>query len=145
MNSFFHKLTIFGTTGLAVIAIASVASAAPSLGLAKGRPYYGSTHHSSGSYAVRSYAPATVNETRQSFSQEPAADAAAPQAAIHNDAKPSVAKPQAAAAPETTRQSFSYEPATQSAPSVRRVRHNAGHPHDAWLRQKAEAHRYSSN
>lgn len=147
MSAQFQKLTIVGTTAFALLA-ASAAFAAPSLGLVKGRPYYGSSQHTSHSWNARSYAPSysTSTETRQSFSYEPAEKAAAPEAAKQADVKKSDAQQNdagqsATAAPRTTRRSYSYEPATESARRMHNRRSAA--PHDQWLRSKAEPHRYS--
>jgi hypothetical protein len=69
-------MMIVGTSVLALLVLASGALAAPSLGMAKGRPYYGSSNQGLGFSSARSFAPAPSTETRQSFSYEPAEGAA---------------------------------------------------------------------
>jgi hypothetical protein len=142
-------MMIVGTSVLALLVMASGAAAAPSLGLAKGRPYYGSSNRSTSSSATRNYAPAFSTETRQSFSYEPAdgsakatggcpQQAAAPQAVTKDTTKDDVA-----AAPKVTRRSYSYEPAIQTAPSVRSYNRSAAPNKEPWQYQKTDPRRYN--
>jgi hypothetical protein len=146
MSAKFTKSMLVGTSVFALLIMASGAWAAPSLGLAKGRPYYGSSNQRSGFSANRSYAPAFSTETRQSFSYDPAekgvkarsgcpGTAAAPQAAAKSETKQDVA-----AAPKVTRRSYSYEPAA-SAPQRRVYNGNAGMKKEPWQFQKTDPRR----
>lgn len=138
MSAQFRKLTVVGVTSSALLAIAASAFAAPSLGLAANRPYYGSSHHATRSWNVRQAAPSYTVTTRQSYSHEPAVQSVAPAPAVKSaEVKP---QPQAkvATAPQATRRSYSYEPMSGSA-----VQHSHHPAKDQWLRSKAEAHRYS--
>ena len=151
MSATFNKLTIVGSTTLALMVLASGASAAPSLGLAKNRPYYGSTNQSSGSRAIRHYSPAYSTETRQSFSYEPgergvrANDGCRPRAvapqANKSVTKSDVAKKDAAAAPQTTRRSYSYEPAIQPTQTMRGYNRGSVPTKEAWQYQKTDPRR----
>jgi hypothetical protein len=148
MSATFNKMMIVGTSVLALFVMANVASAA-SLGMAKGRPYFGSSNQISGFSATRSYAPALSTETRQSFSYEPAEGATAatdgcPQhAAAPQAVKKDTTKDDVAAAPQMTRRSYSYEPAIQPAPSVRNYNRSATTSKDPWLYPKGDARRYN--
>ncbi len=149
MSATYNKMMIVGTSVLALLVLASGVSAAPSLGLAKGRPYYGSSNQRSGFSATRSYAPAFSTETRQSFSYEPAEGvakatggchqhAAAPQAAKQDSIKRDIA-----AAPKVTRRSFSYEPSNQPEPRGRSYNRSASPKKYPWLYPKGDPRRYS--
>ena len=151
MSATFNRLMIIGSSVLSLLILTSGASAAPSLGMAKGRPYYGSQNQRSGFNTTRSYAPAFSTETRQSFSYEPAEGAttvtggcgcqhhaAAPQAAQKD-----VTKDDVAAAPKVTRRSYSYEPTIQSAPSVRSYKRSTTPTKDKWLYPKGDPRRYN--
>lgn len=142
MSTQFQKLTIVGATAFALF-VASAAFAAPSLGLAKGRPYYGSSQRTTRSWSARNHVPSHSMETRQSLSYEPAEKAAAPEASKRADAKKSDANENIAAAPLTTRRSYSYEPATESSPRMRGSNRHSVTPRDQWLRSKADPRRYS--
>jgi hypothetical protein len=72
VSATFNKMMITETSLLALLVLASGTSAAPSLGLAKGRSYYGSSNQQSGSRAWGVHAPAFSTEARRSFSYEPA-------------------------------------------------------------------------
>ncbi len=74
MSVSYNKAISVASAVLALMVLASGASAAPSLGYPSGRPYYGSSNQQSGSRSgsMRSYAPGGTYETRQSFSYEPA-------------------------------------------------------------------------
>lgn len=151
MSVTFNKKFIAAAAILALLVLASGASAAPSLGLAKGRPYYGSSSQQSGSgsWGARSYAPAFSAETRRSFSYEPAESVAkatgecdqhvvAPKATKKDTTKKDVA-----AAPQVTRRSYSYEPAIQIAPRARSYNRNAVPKKDPWLYPKGDPRRYN--
>ncbi len=150
MSATFNKMKIVGMSVLALFVMTSLAPAAPSLGMAKGRPYYGSSNQSSGVSAARSYAPAISTETRQSFSYEPAESvskgtggchqhAAAPQAVKKDTATDDVA-----AAPKMTHRSYSYEPANQPAPIIRSFNRSAAPKKDPWLYPKGDSRRYNN-
>jgi hypothetical protein len=151
MSATFNKMMIVGTSVLALLVMASGAAAAPSLGLAKGRPYYGSSNQGSGSrsWSARSYAPAFSTETRRSFSYEPAEGAVkgtggCPQhAAAPQAVKKDTTKNDVAAAPKVTRRSYSYEPAIQPAPGVRNFNRNAAPKKELWQYPKTDPRRYN--
>lgn len=147
----FNKKIIAASATLAFLVLASGASAAPSLGLAKGRPYYGSSNQQSGSgtWGTRSYAPAFSAETQRSFSYEPAEGVAkatsgcqqhavAPKAARKDTTRKGVAT-----APQVTRRSYSYEPAIQPAPRARSYNRSAAPKKDPWLYPKGDPRRYN--
>jgi hypothetical protein len=135
MSVLVHKL--IGAAGMLSLVVFAAGASAATPGYPAGRPYYGSSHRHA--HVYRTYAPANVTESRQSFSHEPAA--AASDAKADNQAAPQASQEKAqsehvAAAPQTTtRQSFSYEPATVRS-SGRHSRHR-----DAWLLQKADSQR----
>lgn len=142
-------MMIVGTSVLALLVLASGALAAPSLGMAKGRPYYGSSNQGSGYGSARSYAPAFSTETRRSYSYEPAEGAskascgcnqhaAAPQAVKKDTTKNDVA-----AVPKATRRSYSYEPTIQPAPSGRSYNREAAPKKDLWQYPKTDPRRYN--
>lgn len=144
MSATFKNLFV-GTSVLALVVLASGASAAPSLGYPTGRPYYGSNNNRSSARSFRSYAPSYSTETRQSFSYEPAENGVrvyggcngrvvVPQAANKAETKKDVA-----AAPKTTRRSYSYEPATQPAPQAYNRRSSP--TKEAWQYQKTDPRR----
>jgi hypothetical protein len=145
MSATFKNLFV-GTSVLALLVLASGASAAPSLGYPAGRPYYGSNNNRSSARSFRSYAPSYSTETRQSFSYEPAENGArdggcnsrvvAPQASKQAEAKKDVA-----AVPKSTRRSYSYEPATQPAPQQRAYNRGSSPTKEAWQYQKTDPRR----
>jgi hypothetical protein len=153
MSATFKNLFV-GTSVLALLVLASGASAAPSLGFPSGRPYYGSSNNRSSGRSFRSYSPSysTSTETRQSFSYEPAENgvkvyggcnghAAVPQAAVPQAAKKAETKQDVAAAPQTTRRSYSYEPATQPVPQHRAYSRSSSPKKEAWQYQKTDPRR----
>ena len=149
MSATFKHLFV-GTSVLALLVLASGASAAPSLGYPAGRPYYGSNNNRSSDRSFRTSAPSysTSNETRQSFSYEPAENGvtvnggctghtAAPQAAKNAETKKDVA-----AVPQNTRRSYSYEPAIEPAPQRRAYNRGDSSPmKEAWQYQKTDPRR----
>lgn len=151
MSVTFNKKIIAASATLALLVLASGASAAPSLGLAKGRPYYGSSNRQSGArtWGARSYAPAFSAETQRSFSYEPAESVAkvtgkceqhvvAPKATKKDSTKKDVA-----GAPQVTRRSYSYEPAIQPAPRARSYNRSAAPKKDPWLYPKGDPRRFN--
>jgi hypothetical protein len=138
MSTTLNKTII--TALAALLLLATGANAAPSLGLAKGKPYYGASQQSGGGFhAVRSYSPSWSVETRQSFSYGPADGVATVKSGCpQNVVKvPAAAKEEVAKAPQTTRRSFSYEPATRA----RNFRSTAPKK-DPWLYPKGDRRRY---
>jgi hypothetical protein len=122
MTAAFNKLTIVAMGAVALL-FSTNASAAVSIGVPKGRPYYGAPS-SSGRHAFRSYAPAYSAETRQSYAYEPAETTAPVRATPcqpQATAQPKTEKPGAAADPQRVRRSYSYEPDARS-----NVRKNSG-------------------
>lgn len=152
MSLTFNKTTIVASAILALMVLASGASAAPSLGFPSGRPYYGAPNQHSGSRsgAMRSYSRARSGETRQSFSYEPAESGPATvthgscgcgghhQAAKSSDSGSAVAK-----APQVERRSYSYEPSAQPAPRARSYNRSAAPKKDPWMYPKSDPRRYS--
>jgi hypothetical protein len=130
MSVAFNKTTIVALTIFALTMLTSGASAAPSLGFPSGRPYYGSSNQQFGSRSgtMRSYAPARSDETRQSFSYEPAESEPTTvthgssgcgghhhsHSAMSGDSGKAVAK-----TPQVERRSFAYEPSVQPEPRAR--------------------------
>ncbi len=149
MSATLNKLTIVGTATLALLVLASGASAATSLGFPKGRPYYGGSSQQSGARAFRSYSPAYSTETRQSFSYEPAEaatsakDGCPQRAAVPQATKKDEATQGVATDPQVTRRSYSYEPAVEPAQRVRSFNRNVAPKRDAWSVPKADPRRYS--
>lgn len=146
MSATFKNLFV-GTSVLALLVLASGASAGPSLGYPPGRPYYGSNNNRSGARSFRSYAPTYSTETRQSFSYEPAENGVrvrggcygrtvAPQASKSAETKKDVA-----AGPKTTRRSYSYDPAIQPAPQQRAYNRGSSPRREAWQYQKTDPRR----
>ncbi|MEX0642378.1 MAG: hypothetical protein WD468_06740 [Pirellulales bacterium] len=146
MSATFKNLFV-GTSILALLILASGASAAPSLGYPSGRPYYGSSNNRSSARSFRSYAASYPNDTRQSFSYEPAekgvrsnggcnGHAVVPQASKQGETKKDVA-----AAPKTTRRSYSYEPATQPEPQRPAYNRGSSPQKEAWQYQKTDPRR----
>jgi hypothetical protein len=133
MSVLVHKL--IGAAGMLSLVVFAAGASAATPGYPAGRPYYGSSHRHA--HVVRTYAPANVTDSRQSFSHEPAAaDAKADSKAAPQASQEKAQSDHVAAAPRTaTRQSFSYEPAT-----VRSAGRHARH-RDAWLLQKADTRR----
>jgi hypothetical protein len=145
MTAAFNNLMIVGTTAIALLVSAN-ASAAVSIGVPKGRPYFGAPSQSGGQ-SFRSYTPSysPSTEARQSFSYEPAEKAAPvksnpcqPQATV----APKTEKQDVARAPQRVRRSYSYEPETRS-----NVRSNAGRSgprfggKSPWMYQKTDPRR----
>jgi hypothetical protein len=143
MTASFKNLLIVGTSAMALLISTSAASA--SIGVPKGRPYYGSQNQSRGQ-SFRSYTPAFSTETRQSFSYEPAEKVAPakngcqPQAAV----APKAEKQEVAKAPQTTRRSYSYEPSNQSGlqGTARRGGDGTWGGKSPWQYQKTDPRRY---
>jgi hypothetical protein len=133
MSVLVHKL--IGAAGMLSLVVFAAGASAATPGYPAGRPYYGSGHRHA--HAYRTYAPANVTESRQSFSHEPAAAAAKAdsQAAPQASQEKAQSEHVAAVPQTTTRQSFSYEPAT-----VRSFGRHSRH-RDAWLLQKADTRR----
>jgi hypothetical protein len=143
-----NRFLVAGATAVALMISTSVASA--SIGVPKGRPYYGAPS-SSGSQTFRSYGPAyttDANESRQSFSYEPGENAEQPASGGCGCGSKSSAPSKAeshdvAKAPDTARQSFSQEPSNQSdlrGPS-RRSGERSMSAKPAWEYQKTDPRR----
>jgi hypothetical protein len=151
MSATFKNMFV-GTSVLALLVLASGASAAPSLGI--NRPYYGSSKSGLSARSFRSPAPSyfAVPETRQSFSYEPAENgvkvnsgchgqSVAPQAVVPQAAKKAETKKEVAVAPKTTRRSYSYEPAIQPAPQRQVYGRSYSPRKEAWQYQKTDPRR----
>ena len=144
MSATFNKLFV-GTSVLALLVLASGASAAPSLGI--NRPYYGSENNRSSARSFRSYAPAYSTETRQSFSYEPAENGARVNGGCHDHAvvpqaaKKAETKKDVTAVPKTTRRSYSYEPTMEPAPQPRAFNRSPSPRREAWQYQKTDPRR----
>jgi hypothetical protein len=140
MTASFNNLMIVGTAAIALLVSAN-ASAAVSIGVPKGRPYYGAPSNTGGQ-SFRSYAPSYSTEARQSFSYEPAEKAAPvqanpcrPQATV----APKIEKQDAASAPHKVRRSYSYEPSPAVGSNAGPRRHWGGK--SPWAYQKTDPRR----
>jgi hypothetical protein len=143
MTAALNKLMIVGASALALLISASAATA--SIGVPKGRPYYGAPSKSGGQ-AFRSTAPAFSGESRQSFSYEPAERVAPAKSKCQPQATvaPKAEKQDVARAPQTTRRSFSYEPQTRSGlqGTARRGGDGTWGGKSPWQYQKTDPRRY---
>jgi hypothetical protein len=136
--------TMIGLAAMAIFIMANGATAAPSLGFPKGKPYYGAKQRSGGGdRAMRSYAPARSTETRQSFSYEPAEGSVAAKGGCPESVTvaPAAPKEDVAQAPRTTRRSFSYNPSQKTEPRIRNYR-SAAPKKQPWQYPKTDPRRY---
>lgn len=160
MNAGLNRLVVVGTGALALLVAGSV-SAAVSIGVPAGRPYFGSSNRAD-FRSMRSYLPTysePATESRQSFSYEPS-EAGEQTAATSGGcccgshvAAPSESHDVAQKDPaksDTTRQSFSYEPEasvgatsqeTVSQGMMRRNTYRGMERRDAWQYQKTDPRR----
>ena len=149
MSATFNKMMIVGTSVLALLILASGASAAPSLGMAKGRPYYGSSNQQSGFAVTRSYAPTFSTETRQSYSYEPAEGVATGNGRMPSARRCTASREERYHQERRSRGTkgdapfVSYEPTIQPAPSVRSYNRIAAPAKDKWLYPKSDSRRYN--
>ena len=150
MNVALNHWLLVGASALALLVSTNVSMA--SIGVPKGRPYYGS-QNDAGFRSYRSYGPSysAPSESRQSFSYEPGEDGNQPasggcgcgsKAAAASESHDTAQKD--GASDDTARQSYSYEPETSSdqGSMSRTVRRSGGTmQRDNWHYQKTDPRR----